>query len=394
MRVLRWFAGIAAAALVVATGWVLATQPEEPASDSQSAPWLSAGAYRVGIAERTFVDESRPTAANGDFAGESARTLSTRLWFPEDAPASHPLIVYSHGFMSNREGGTYIAKSLASHGYVVAAPDYPLTHRGAPGGPEVTDVMHQPADVSFLITTLLRTTDSELPFAGKLDESRIGVVGISLGGLTSTLVTYHKQMKDSRIAAAVSIAGPAYMFTPEFFKQADVPFLMIAGTVDALIDYQTNAATIPQRFGRGSLVSISRGSHTSFVDIAEPALRWMSNPDELGCAAVLANVSDGNANPESGADKGTDAVNPLSVMADESAGIVFDPQAPGLCERDPLPESLHPGRQHMITQIAVLSFFEHYFAQNAERRAAAYRQLAEMLQTDFNEATVTIAARD
>jgi len=37
-----------------------------------------------------------------------------------------------------------------------------------------------------------------------------------------------------RIAAVISIAGSMAMFTPTFFRTADVPLLMIAGTADVV----------------------------------------------------------------------------------------------------------------------------------------------------------------
>ena len=51
----------------------------------------------------------------------------------------------------------------------------------------------------------------ERPFAGGIDRDRIGAMGLSLGGLTTTLVAFHPTLGDPRIRAAVSIAGPSAM---------------------------------------------------------------------------------------------------------------------------------------------------------------------------------------
>jgi hypothetical protein len=52
-------------------------------------------------------------------------------------------------------------------------------------------------------------------------------------------------------------------------------------------------------------------------------------------------------------------------------------------------EAVHPGRQRMITQIAVLSFFESVFNEDETRRSAAQRQLSQSLAADFDEVTFT-----
>src|SRR5262245_651785 len=102
MRALRWIAGVVlslAAALGVAH--VLAA-PEPPAAGSESARRLVLGPHRVAAVDRDFVDRSRPTQANGDFAGAPERRLAATLWYPDGVAGAHPLLVYSHGFMSSR----------------------------------------------------------------------------------------------------------------------------------------------------------------------------------------------------------------------------------------------------------------------------------------------------
>jgi hypothetical protein len=145
---------IALIAVLFAVGLGIAwirTAPAALPEGSESAARLAPGPHPVGNVELEWVDASRPTAANGDYPGSSERSFPVALWYPEGARGEHPLAVYSHGFVSSRYGGTYLAEHLASHGYVVVSADYPLTHVRAPGGPNARDVVHQPADVSFLI---------------------------------------------------------------------------------------------------------------------------------------------------------------------------------------------------------------------------------------------------
>ena len=350
-------------------GYVI-TGPQAPAADSVSAQWLKPGPYMTASSDKVFVDSSRGTAANRDYSGAADRTLATTLWYPLDSEESHPLVIHSHGFTSARNDLSYVAELLASHGYVVAAADYPLTHGGAPGKPNAVDVVNQPADVSFLIDSVSAFSGPEKPFSGSIDASRIGLMGYSLGGLTTELATYHPTLRDPRVAAAASIAGPTTGFTADFFKTSDIPFLMIAGSLDYLINFEANAATIPYLVENGALVTITGGTHLGFVGVADPMFRFMRHPDSLGCAAVLANLdSDPN-----------DSLNQLGGAAE---GIDVDPTAPQVCEITPDEKALHPGEQHMVTSIAVLAFFESQFSPSAAAREQAASALAVSLPTEF-----------
>ncbi len=147
------------------------------------------------------------------------RRLEGTVWYPgASALGPYPLIVFSHGFSASKTTGAYLAEHLTSLGYVVVAVNYPLTNWNAPGGPVAVDVANQPADVSFLIDTLnAQGTTAGHVLQGMIDASRIGVAGISLGGLTTELVSFHPTMGDPRIGAAVSISGLTAMFTKTHF---------------------------------------------------------------------------------------------------------------------------------------------------------------------------------
>lgn len=371
-KIVKGILGLIFSLAVLAVVVFVATNPERPLADSASAQWLESGPYSVGSAEFVFVDTSRPTDENRGNPGKPERTFPTTLWYPEDASGALPLIVHSHGIVSARDELAYLMEQLASYGYVVAATEYPLTSGATLGGANANDVMNQPADVSFLIDSIL-ALESKQPFGGKVDESKIGLTGFSLGGLTTILATYHPRWRDPRIAASVAIAGPAVAFTEQFYTTSDVPFLMISGTADALIDTQYNASIIPNRNDSSDLVIIAGGTHLGFVAAAEPSFRFMHNPDSLGCSAVLSVLDE----------------DPNEVFANLGSideGVYLPPDTPGVCELMPLREALHPGRQHMITTVAVLSFFESVFADSSESREMAALVLRESLAMDFKEA--------
>jgi dienelactone hydrolase len=362
---------------IVGVGIALAmTGPVGVPPGTQSAARLAPGPYAVHKFEQNWVDSSRPTAVNGDYAGAPDRTFTVALWSPKNAPGPHPLLVYSHGFMSERHGGEYLAEHMASHGYVVVSTDFPLTHFGAPGGPFAEDVVNQPADVSFLIDRVLALGPNERNFLGGIDRSRIGALGLSLGGLTTTLVSFHPTLGDPRIRAAVSIAGPSALFNRDYFAFAKVPFLMIAGTHDAMIQYDSNGAPVPELIQEGGLVTIQGASHAGFSNMAAGPMRFLGNPDNLGCKSLMTNL-DLQAGD-----------NPFDNLGGESEGIIDASGMPLPCEIQ-FDEAMHPGRQHMLTTLAVRAFFESHFAREAETRSTHARFLENTLPSEIAEISFT-----
>lgn len=353
---------------------LLVSRPETPPEGSNSFPWLQAGPCSIGQSERVWVDDSRPTNANRDFPGAAERTLATTIWYPEDFEGPYPLIIHYHGFLSSRSEVRYLLEHLVSYGYVVVAADFPLTSGSAPGGPNINDVSNQPGDVSFLIDSTLALAGAGKPFAGEIDSQRIGIMGVSLGGFSTSLTTYHPRLREPRVKAAISIAGPSANLSKRFYEQSqvDIPFLMIAGTADRLIDHASNAAVIPDRVPGSALLTIEGGNHIGFVGISEPAFRFVRNADSLACWSVQSNVDQ---------EEGEVFTDLFSV----EDGIILDADAPQRCQQDPL-EAGHPGRQHMITKVGVLSFFESNFAATAQRRAEAKELLQTHLAQDFLEA--------
>ena len=358
-----------------------ASAPEPPPADSESARRLASGPLPFASVDRTFVDRSRATNPNGDFEGAAERTLEATLWYPQGAAGPHPLLVYSHGFMSMRSENVPLAELLASHGYVVVSMDYPLTNGGAPGGPNVADAVNQPGDVRFAIDQILGWSEEERPFSGEIDRGRIGALGLSLGGLTTTLVSFHPRLRDPRIHAALSIAGPGAIFDARFFATADLPFLMVAGTGDAMVDFELNAAPIPHKIARGGLLAIQNASHAGFAAIADGfPLRLLDNPDSLGCFALSGNL------------EARKVENPFAGIGGPEDGVVFaDPPALP-CQRGVPEVALAAGRQQMITRLAALAFFESVFSPDPALRAAHDGYLRETLAREWPEARYEVAA--
>jgi predicted dienelactone hydrolase len=332
--------------------------------------------------EETFVDRNRPTQPNGDYPGDDKRTLKGNVWYPLEAEAGpRPLLLFSHGFTSLRQNGEYLATHLASRGFVVVAVDYPLTNAWAPGGAMVEDVINQPGDISFLIDRLLGySAVSGHALSGKVDPDRIGVFGISLGGLSSTLVGFHPRLGDPRIGAVLSIAGPSNFFTAAFFTHTDLPFMMLAGDLDVLVPYETNAAPIPAKKPGAELVTVRGGSHTGFSG-GTALLRAMDNTDAVGCWSVGRYIDAGDSSQW------------LGLFGPAEMGI--DYRAPNeLCQIDPLPLTMNVLRQQMIARVVVAAFFEKYLARERAVREAAAGYLERSISAEIPEVSYQRSASE
>jgi dienelactone hydrolase len=222
----------------------------------------------VVVRTETFVDPSRPTDPP---VGTSDRTLVTTIRFPESG-GPYPLIVLAHGIDGHPRKFTELTEAWANAGYVVAAPAFPLTNDEAGGESVIADYRNQPGDVSFVIDALLELSKTEHdPLNGRLDRDRIGVAGLSVGGVTTFGVTYNTCCRDPRVDAAITMAGARFPFDGAY-DLVDVPLLLIHGDADTSLPYQGSvdayAAAAPPKF----FVTILGGGHSPpFEDDDDPA---------------------------------------------------------------------------------------------------------------------------
>lgn len=371
-KILLWL--FAPLLLLTLALWALLTfglQPEPFPAGSESLARLAPGPFKVSRAAIDLVDPDRPTPPNRDFTGSDTRPLVGAAWYPDEG-GPYPLVVHVHGFTSHHRNGAYLARHLASHGYVVVAVDHPLTKMLAPGDPNARDVINQPGDVSFLIDILSTRPEAIDPaMQDRVDADRVAVMGISLGGLTATLAGYHPKLMDERIDAVVSIAGPTAFLAPAFFQSRSLPFLMLAGDADAIVPWEANARSVLGRIPGAQLLTLADGSHTGFAG-GTALLRWMRNTDAAGCWSVKRNLDlEEDASWSS-------LLNVAEAGVDESAAL-------DLCSDDTLPPTMHVLRQQRITQVAVRAFLDSVLQKDPAVRSAAARYLRESLPRELRD---------
>jgi predicted dienelactone hydrolase len=224
------------------------------------------GRYAVGHTLFQAVDPAR-----------DGRTLRTELWYPvdpadaggvhtrydfqylglgldstvawEDAPPSHdvafPLVVFSHGSGGVSWQSTFLTEALASHGFVVVAPNHTgNTANDALAGtsdPFPVVARNRPLDVSFLIDLLLaRDFDPGDVLYLKINPFLIGVAGHSFGGFTALAMASGYQdaaagtdvPPDPRVRAVAAVAPASSLLSDAELESIHVPVFLLSGTLD------------------------------------------------------------------------------------------------------------------------------------------------------------------
>jgi predicted dienelactone hydrolase len=339
---------------------------------SASGSFLEDGRYGVGVRTLSLVDTTRPTPAHGDVPALPSRTLTTEVWYPtaphrgeplRDAVAADgrfPVVLSSHGYSDTRTGLAYINEALAGRGYIVAAPDFPLTNlESQPRDP--LDVINQPGDVSFVLDNILELAGmQESWLAGRVDRHRIAASGLSYGGLTTLLVTFHPTLRDRRIRAAAALAPAACSLQEAFYRAARPPLLLMQGTQDLLLPIEANAERVyAEARSRRDLVVLTDASHTAFSGLVDfPSTS--SYDADLGCAVVV---------QEFGAIS-------TATLDDPANGI--DTAACSLPCQGPVPTNppMQASRQHDLTQMTVVAFLESTFRKSRPARCFLRQGLA------------------
>ncbi len=377
-RVLLISAAVVVSFVGFALFWCNAELPA-PAPGTHASALLSVSRSGVRDWSDTLVDTTRKTPARREIAELPSRTLKVHVWFNDDAKNA-PLIIYSHGFGGNRDDLSYATELLAARGYIVVALDFPSTNTFVKGGPLLEDVVNQPGDVRFVIDQLLAfNRDAKHPLFGRIDETRIGAMGLSLGGLTTHLLVFDPLRRDERIKAAVSIAGLRTMLTPAFFEARTLPFLEIGATDDNVVLFSDNAALVPHDIAGSRLIALSHGTHAAFANVFR-YLRFIERPDDIACSFIKKNT------PTDGKPRR------WTEVFGEAPGLIQDPE-PHLCVEQLNPRFMDPREQHRLTALAVASFFDSVFSPDEAIRRESESYLHEGLAKEFSDVSVVESPR-
>lgn len=233
------------------------------ASVAGAADPAKTGRLPVGVVTVDAVDTTR------------GRTIPTELWYPaktagrDAAPSdrARPLVILAHGFCGARTNYEFLTQHLASHGFVVAAPDMMGITREACDAEQVTGSIPASAlDLDFVCRTLHDVTGPLARYAQRVRGNPTGLVGHSLGGR----IVVEAATIGAAFTANVGLAPAAR--AAEATLVADLTprraWLVMGGTADVLVDF--DAWTMPFFEGLpppAYLVRIGGGTHSGFTDV-------------------------------------------------------------------------------------------------------------------------------
>ena len=267
------------------------------------------------------------------FKGKVVDQVKAGIYLPQAATVQRkaPLVVLAPGLNTDMNALLYVGKSLASHGYAVAALNFPFTSadtitaaiEGTGAIPPANAWYRQPITVSALIDQVQQR------WGTRVDTQRVGVLGQSLGGYTTTAlagatldwpnlvkgcqqlddpntvvlnpaivwqcqapkrVVHQTSFRDARVKVAVAVnpvTNP--IFSNRSMAQVSVPMLVIAGMKDVFappVSQQLSAfAGLRQP---GSVLAVQkRGTHLSFLDATSNLPKLITGPDQPLARAEL-----------------------------------------------------------------------------------------------------------
>lgn len=341
------------------------------------------GPYPVGETQLTLVDTTRSTQAIGTYPGAPERTLPTRIWYPATSTGSgatpsgdgpFPIIAWAHGFSSANFEGQFVGAHLASHGYVVVGPTFPLSNGGAPAGPTIADMTNQPGDLDFVMREVASGAAGDA-LAAAIDDTRRGIAGLSLGGGTVLIGSYHPTWRIENVAAAMALAPASCFFGSGLYGDTSLPMLIVTGDADMLVPLEGGPGrAFEVAEAPIELLTLHGGNHVGFIGFASSD---GGNADAtVGCPVIGA-----------GGSIAASGIGPLSTLLQEGVGpSAFDATTCLSSCTELLPATLASTRQLQITRAAALAHFD--AALRGDRAKA--RWLATELGTQTDEVTVSL----
>ncbi len=151
-----------------------------------------------------------------------------------------PVVIFSHGNGGVRFQSVYLTEFLASHGYIVLAPDHTANAAITIIDGQIIlydkdsffyGMVDRVQDIEFMIDYLFSIDKAGSFLSGHMDLDHIGVAGHSFGSLTSISAA----SRDPRIKAIIPQAAPGFIS-----DRFDVPALFMVGGKDQTVGVLAN----------------------------------------------------------------------------------------------------------------------------------------------------------
>jgi predicted dienelactone hydrolase len=260
---------------------------ELPAYSLASHPAWPFYKHPLPLGRLPIIGQNVPLVVNHFRVIETGAVPGARV---SDVHPRFPVLIFNHCFgIGDHLQSTALVEDLASHGYIVASINHTFGSH-ATAFPDGRIVRHDDAglgfrsvtpgqraqamdrelriwadDVRFVLDRLseVAESDSELPFAGRMDMSRVGVFGHSFGGQAAIEAC----RDDDRCRAGAVLDGWGTVRD----AAVDQPFLFIQSQVSEAgeIAYHRQMKALYDTVrGDGYYLRIRGAGHLSFMDLA------------------------------------------------------------------------------------------------------------------------------
>jgi dienelactone hydrolase len=225
----------------------------------------------------------------------------------EPLEGARRVVLFSHGFAGHRRQSTFFCSHLASHGYVVVAPDHAgntmndmvmlalsLGAEQMPKDPEAllgSYVFDRPRDLSLILDAIVERKLAHT--LGELDAGEVGVTGHSFGGWTALVLG----ARDPRVRAVLPMApaggpGPLWTLSLEHELTFDYPPGVETLYLTAQRDSLLPVVGIEQMFRRtpdpARMLVLENADHMHFCDRVERSHEFFRNMPQVGPFAAVA----------------------------------------------------------------------------------------------------------
>jgi dienelactone hydrolase len=266
--------------------------------------WYPSSAGQSAVMDDYLPARLRPEASNADHANiwtlltrdaSKIRGHSMRAGDVSPQARTYPVVIFRAGASSGVLNYSTLVEDLASHGYVVVGfdapyrtsrvvfPDGRVMFRTEKNNPETCVVADRrrmercvsrvmtawTSDIAFVLDRLARlnVSDSSGKFGGRLDMTRVGVFGHSLGGAVAAQFCH----EDSRCRAGIDIDGALHgsvidagLRKPFMFLLSDHGHESDPESVQILSEIRSTYDRMPP--DRRQLVTIRGAFHYTFSD--------------------------------------------------------------------------------------------------------------------------------
>ena len=204
--------------------------------------------------------------------------LQADIYLPQNLRQPAPLVILSHGFISDRSNFNYLAEHLATHGYLVVAPEHVGSNSKFKKAFLRREISVEVSPFEFYsrpldITLLLNQIENHAEFQGLINWEQVGILGHSFGGQTALVVSGAPpnlerlnqicqqnrptlnvsmllqcrasylppgdyNMQDNRIKA-VAVVSPvtSSILGPESMSQITIPTMILGGSEDIVTPF-------------------------------------------------------------------------------------------------------------------------------------------------------------